>query len=291
LFSIQALSVDKPKATLESAMSLLSRTAVRLGATTLLLAGASQAHALSGWYFNPTGGGFADAAAMSAFDVGGYGFIEQSLSWSGIQFEEHGAYQWQPATTQAADITVTYEIAGTIGLGGTSFTSSLISLYSDTQFDFGSTNGIFGADNGQLIAQFEVDAGSLSLIPLGASLQASLVGGSMASGYFFDAQGNDLAGASGIGLELAVASQFIYPRGGNIVPEIACEYAGFTGYGCNGQRYWPSFVLAYATVQDAGVARLTYNEGVPVVAVPEPASALMMLAGLLGIGFMRRMRR
>ena len=108
----------------------------------------------------------------------------------------------------------------------------------------------FGADNGQLIAQFEIVSGSISLVPQHANLEASLVDGSMASGYFFDGYGNDLAGVTGIGLSLDVASQFIYTRDGNIVPELACEYAGFTGPGCNGSTYRPSFIMAYATVQD-----------------------------------------
>lgn len=279
-------------------MPEMSRFPLRLIAGSLLVVAASQAHALSSWYFNPQGTGFADAIGVAELNLGGFGFIEQSFSGNFLQpmaFEEHGAYELMPpagmATLPSTDITVTYEIAGQTGLFGTDFSSSLISIYADSNFDFGSTNGMFGADNGQLIAQFEVTRGSLSLVPLRASIDATLVNGSMASGYFFDVYGNDLAGVTGIGLSLDVASQFIYTRGGNIVPELACEYAGFTGPGCNGSSYHPSFIMAYATVQDAATATLTYNGSSPVVAVPEPTSALMMLAGLLGIGAMRRFRR
>jgi hypothetical protein len=276
----------------------MPRFPLRLVAGSLLVVAASQAHALSNWYFNPQGTGFADAIGVSELNLGGYGFIEQSFSGDFLQplaFEEHGAYELMPpagvTTLPAADITVTYEMAGQAGLFGANFSSSLISIYSDSNFDFGSTNGTFGADNGQLIAQFEIVGGSVSLVPLRATLEASLVDGSMASGYFFDVYGNDLAGVTGLGLNLDVASQFIYTRDGNIVSELACDYAGFTGPGCNGSSYHPSFIMAYATVQDAATATLTYNGSAPIVAVPEPTSALMMLAGLLGIGAMRRFRR
>lgn len=258
------------------------------------------AYAVSGWYFNPQGSGENDASFVSALNVGGFGFIEQSLSTTqflAMDFIEHGAYQVRDAATGgpfgAHDITVSYDVAGYSGLFGSDFTNGTIDIYSDPAFDFGSTNATFGADNGTRIAQFEVVTGSINPLTRQAFLQADLVSGSMATGYFFDSNGVDAAGRAGISLSLGVQNAVINPRGTNIVSEIACEQAGFTGRGCNGRPYRPAFFdLAYSTVQDAGQVVLDIPTlGVPVIsAVPEPTTALMMLSGLAGIGAWRRLR-
>ncbi|QID19616.1 PEP-CTERM sorting domain-containing protein [Nitrogeniibacter mangrovi] len=279
-------------------MSVLNRLSRPLMAASLVLGVAASAHAMDSWYFNPAGTGFANATEFSGFNVGGYGFIDQSVSIQhlGFDFEEHGAYQIMMPSSGASptagfDITATYAVEGYVGLLGSGFTGGAISLYADPSFDFGSANGIFGADNGTLIAQFDVVGGAIDPLAGQASVAAQLVGASLASGYFFDAAGNDLAGVTGLGLTLGVQNQVIDPTGTRIVAELACEYGGFNGPGCNGAPYRPAFMdLAYSTVQDVGVATLTYNGGVPVVAVPEPASAVMMLTGLLGLFAWRRFR-
>jgi len=267
----------------------------QLLASSVLAAAVAPAHALGGWFFNPLGTGFANAVEVSELTVGGFGFIEQSLSWDylGIAFEEHGAYQvLMPAVPAGMEITATYAVDGHVGLLGNGFSGGTINLYADTAADFGTANGTFGADNGVLIASFTVVGGLVDPLGHQAALMGSAVDGTLAAGYFFDPYGTDLSTTLGVGLSLGVQSQVFDPDGTQVVAELACAYGGFTGPGCDGSAYQAAlFDLAYATVQDVGTARLTYNSGVPVVAVPEPASALMMLTGLLGIGVLRRFRR
>lgn len=262
-----------------------------LTALTALVAVAAPTQAGSGWYLNAAGTGWSGASFVSSLNVAGAGFVEQALSWPalGIAFQEHGAYQ-VVGDTGSHELTVTYQVTGTIGLLGSGFSGGVIDLYSDSALDFGSTNGIYGADNGTRIASFTVVGGQIDPIGRRVGVQAQLTAGSMASGYFFDLAGNDLAGRDGLTLSLGVLSTIVDPAGTNIVPEIVCQQAGFTGAGCNGQAYRPSFLnLRYATVQDVGVATLDVPVLTqPVTAVPEPASALMMLAGLLGLAARQR---
>jgi len=256
------------------------------------------AQAMDSWLFNPTGGGVQGAVEISSLDAGGYGFIENAFTWNPfvsvlpyLSFSEHGAYKVAGLGDQF-EMTLTYEIGGRLGVDGGHIDDGLISLYLDDTPDFGTTVGIFGADDGLRLAQFEVVAGSVGIFPLSASAMATLVPGTLLPGFFFNTLGQDLTTVSGLTASVAVSSQVIDPTGTNVVSEIACEYAGYTGDGCNGQAYSPAFLdIAHATVQDVATASLSYNEGLSQIAVvPEPGAATMWLAGLLGIGAWRRMR-
>jgi hypothetical protein len=266
-----------------------------LTAVTTLAALAQPAQATSGWYLNAAGTGWSDASFVSSLNVAGAGFIEQAFSWQalGFAFEEHGAYQIVGAPASNHDLTVSYNIAGEVGLLSNGFTGGVIDLYSDSVFDFGSTNGSYGANNGTHIASFAVTGGQIDPLTRLVGLQANLVGGSMASGYFFDVAGNDLSDRGGISLSMGVQSTIIDPTGTHIVSELACEQAGFTGAGCNGRPYRASFLnLGWSTVQDTGVATLNIPAlSQPVTAVPEPTTALMMLTGLLGLAARQRFKK
>ena len=270
-----------------------------LTAITALAALSQPAQASTGWYLNTAGTGWSDASFVSSLNVAGAGFIQQkfSLAALGFNFTESGAYQVLNNTGSAPfgshDLTVSYDVTGSVGLLGSGFSGGVINLYSDSVFDFGSTNGLYGANNGTHIASFTVVGGVVDPISRQAGLQANLVSGSLASGYFFDLAGNDLSGRDSLSLSLGVQSTVINPSGTHIVAEIACEQAGFTGAGCNGRPYRASFLnLGWSTVQDVGVATLNYSALTQqVTAVPEPTTALMMLTGLLGLAARQRFKK
>lgn len=254
-----------------------------------LTLGIQSAHAATGWQINPEGLGVAGATAVSAADVGGVGFVQivpSTTTPGDFTFFEHGAYQLlQTGSTNpfgARDITVSYEVTGVGNFTNPfalNFTSGSIKLFSDANFDFGSANSNYGADNGTAIGSFSVFGGGILNNGL-ITLQAQLDAGSLLSGYLFDANGNDMTNAAKVLLQLGVYNQTTTPDA-LLVSEIICGMSGYGGPGCDGTPFVNS-PLAYA-VRDGGSVSLT--------AVPEPASLALLGIALGAIPLARRRAR
>ena len=262
-----------------------------LAATALALGLAPQAaQAAPAWQINTSGQGASGATAVSTVAVGGVGFVEIIPSASnptGFTFVEHGAYQLLQSSGSAPfgsqDLTVAYSVSGTgsfLNPLALHFTTGSISLYVDTLFDFGSSAGNFGADNGTLLGSFSVIDGGLAPTGL-VSVQARLNKGSLLSGYLFDGNGNDLTSADNVLMQLGVFNQVTIPDP-LLVSEIVCGLSGSTGDGCNGHSAFTNTPFAY-TVRDGG--------GVALSTVPEPGSIGLLLAGLGLIPVAARRRR
>lgn len=247
------------------------------------------AQATTEWQLNPAGNGLAGASWLSALDVGGVGYVQilpSSTDPTAFNFIEHGAYQAlqsdksTPFGTQ--DLTITYTVIGSGSLlnpFALSFTSGSINLYADPNFDFASTAGSYGADNGSRIASFSVFGGGLNADGM-VSLQASAIAGSLLAGYLFAADGSDLAMRDNVQMNLGVFNQQTTPDS-LLVAEVVCGMAGSTGAGCNGTPF-VNTPFAY-TVKDGGYATIS--------TVPEPTTVSMLLAGLGLIPIVTRRRR
>ncbi|WP_157651281.1 flocculation-associated PEP-CTERM protein PepA [Dechloromonas denitrificans] len=256
----------------------------------LTLGLASQfALAATEWQLNPAGNGLGGASRLSALDVGGVGYVQilpSSTDPTGFNFIEHGAYQALQSDKStpfgAQDLTITYTVMGHGSLlnpFALSFTSGSINLYADRNFDFASTTGSYGADNGNRIASFSVFGGGLNANGM-VSVQANAVAGSVLAGYLFAADGSDLAKRNNVLMNLGVFNQQTTPDS-LLVAEVVCGMAGSTGAGCNGTPF-VNTPFAY-TVKDGGYATIS--------AVPEPEMVSMLLAGLGLISVVARRRR
>lgn len=234
------------------------------------------------WQANPLGTGLSGATSLSVADVGGVGFVQiipNGDASGGFQFIEHGAYQLlQPGTGTAfsgADLTVTYAVGGSgsfLAPFALRFTTGSISLYADTTHDFATDTAHYGADNGTVIARFNVFDGGIDATGL-VRVKALVDAGSLLAGYLFSERGVDLAGVSETSIELGILNQTTAPDP-LLVAEVVCGLAGYTGAGCDGTpTEFANSPLAF-TVRDGGFASV-------IASVPEPASVVLLLSGLI----------
>lgn len=264
----------------------LSRIALTLALAPLA------AQATPAWQINTLGTGVSDAVTVSSVTVGGVGFVQiipDANMPGGFTFLEHGAYQLLSANGStpfgAQDITVAYTVLG----GGNfdnygnmlalQFNSGSINLFVDATFDFASSAGNYGADNGTPLASFSIFGGGVDASRL-ASVNAQLIQGSLLAGYLFDAKGQDLASADNVLMQLAIYNQPTMPDA-LLVSEIVCGMAGSSGPGCDGTPF-TNTPLAFV-VSDGGSLTLS--------SVPEPGSIGLLLAGLGMIPIAAKRRR
>ena len=102
----------------------------------------------------------------------------------------------------------------------------------------------------------------------------------MLAGYLFDANGQDLASADNVLMQLAIYNQPTLPDA-LLVSEIVCGMAGSTGPGCDGSAF-ANTPFAFV-VSDGGSLALS--------SVPEPGSLGLLLAGLGMIPVVAKRRR
>lgn len=273
-------------------------------AVSLAIAGtASAAPVMNDWVFNPNGGGYEAGQQVKEYlDVNGNAFIQITpTGGNNFSFREHAVFRSTqadgigelfPVAYAGGNITATFEAVGTGTFGeGFTFSGGTIRMYQNpTGGQYGGTNGVFGANLGNLIATFTVLPGGggdvdASGSPVGngnVSVFAKAAEGGLAPGYFYNSDGVDLSTKALLSFAFTNANP-VSNDGltANLVPEVACEFAGFTGNGCNGQAY-SNTPGQYFFVSNNGQFKLAE--------VPEPGSLALFGIAMLGAGFASRKR-
>ncbi|MEW6021293.1 MAG: flocculation-associated PEP-CTERM protein PepA [Pseudomonadota bacterium] len=264
---------------------------------------ASAAHAgpvLNDWVFNPNGGGYEAGQEINEYlDVNGNAFIQiNPTGGTSFSFTEHAVFNIVQADGNGAlfpvnyaggNITATFEATGTGNFSGAfSFSGGTIRMYQNpTNGQYAGTEGVYGANLGNLIAEFSVLAGGGGLVDASGSpvnngqvtVMAKAMPGQLAEGYFFNSDGDDLSLESILSFAFTNANTVGEPQG-NLVSEVACQYAGFTGAGCNGEAY--ANAPGYFFVGNNGQFKLAE--------VPEPGSLALFGIAMLGAGVAARKR-
>ena len=266
-----------------------------------LAGGANAATVLNNWVFNPSGGGFAGGQTINEYlDVNGNAFIDlTSTGGTSFSFTEHAVFnivqadsngRLFPVNFPGGNITATFEGTGTGNFSGNfTFSGGTIRMYQNpVNGQYASTEGFYGANLGNQIAEFTVMAGGGGSVDASGNpvsngqvtVFASAAAGSLDAGYFFRENGQDLSTESIMAFAFTNANTVSDPDE-TLVDEVACQYAGFTGVGCNGEDY-ANVAGEHLFISNNGQFKL--NE------VPEPGSLALFGIAMLGAGVVVRKR-
>lgn len=186
--------------------TLLRKLAVTAAVTGVLAlpAAASAQTFLNNWFFDADGGGAGSATQINEyFDIVGNSYIQLSpTTGDNFTFLEDGVFVVQghdggALVSNTNQITATFTGAqgtGTFG-GPISFTSGFgtLNVYSDSSFNYTTSDGIYGANDGTLIGTFLLDFGVGTVDPTGipnGQLTLQLQATSLTPGYFFAPDGS-----------------------------------------------------------------------------------------------------
>jgi len=281
-------------------MKFMKKLACAAAVAMTMAGGANAATVLNDWVFNPNGGGYTGGQQINEYlDVNGNAFIQiNPTGGSSFSFTEHAVFnivqadsngKLFPVNYPGGNITATFEATGTGNFSGAfTFAGGTIRMFQNPENNqYGTTAGYYGANLGNQIAEFTVMAGGGGMVDASGSptnngqvtVFAKAEAGSLDSGYFFRENGQDLSTESIMAFAFTNANTVANPDS-TLVSEVACQYAGFTGAGCNGDAY--ANTPGYFFVGNNGQFKLAE--------VPEPGSLALFGIAMLGAGVVSRKR-
>lgn len=282
---------------MNSVKKLICAAALALSTTSVAIA----SPVMNNWVFNPSGDGFAGGQVINEYlDFNGNAFLQLTATGgNSFSFKETAVFNSQQADSNGmlfpqnfpgGNITATFEAMGNGNFGGRfNFSSGTLRLYQNpTNNQYAGTTGFYGANLGEMIAEFNVLGGGGIVDESGVptrngqvSVFAKAAPGMIDAGYFFNGAGKDLSSESLLSFAFTNANTLGSPTR-RLVDEVACQFAGFMGPGCGGGAY-ANRPGEYFFVGANGQFKLGE--------VPEPGSLALFGIALLAAGATARKRK
>jgi len=281
-------------------MNVFKKIACGAAVALSMMGSASAASVMNNWVFNPTGSGFATGQTINEYlDITGNAFINLTPGPNGtFTFQENAVFRSPYADngpsfagTFGRYITATFSASGSGTFSGAfQFNSGTINIYSNIVDSFGGSAGYYGADQGTLIATFDVEQGGGGRVdangdPTGNGeitvLAKAKAPAGLAPGYWYRGNGDDLSSEDILSFAFTNANTIGQPTA-QLVREVACQFANFGGPGCPTGTGYSNVPGDYFFVSNNGQFKLAD--------VPEPGSLALFGIALLGVGFANRKR-
>lgn len=188
-----------------------------------------------------------------------------------------------PWYAKGYEVTGIYSLTGSGTLGKSiSFDTGTLAFYSHAPFNYGSSDGYYGANDGTLIGEFALSYGyselsdDLTGAPNGF-VTLNFYSTYLESGYWFDSLGNDLSELSNINWLLGYSTT-------NLSYVADPTQVSVTEF----QEYLTSLGLAYNGNTQPMAWIGSANGQIRADIVPEPSTVFLLGVGLLGLGFVSR---
>ena len=167
---------------------------------------------LDNWGFNPSGGDTPSITGITEFTFTGVSFIDygsQNYNAQDATFDQLGTFNgtsyilgeavYNGGLNNSYQITAVLEATGkNTSITGDDvdfeFSTAVLTFYVDTVINYGTTADFYGAEGGTQIAQFTLyfGDGNMDFSSKDGNTDILFTKTSMATGYFFDADGHDL---------------------------------------------------------------------------------------------------